>query len=99
MHNSPREFRIRDARYLSRVRSHGCLICGMPAQAHHLTKAEWTGTGMKVGDNWTVPLCALCHHDLHRFGDEQTWWDMNGVDPFAWAIQEWKDYDAAHHRQ
>ena len=29
--------KIRSQKYLSFVRSHGCLVCSRPSQAHHLT--------------------------------------------------------------
>lgn len=50
--------------------------------------------GVKVDDKFTVPLCALCHHELHRFGNEQTFWDLNGIDAMAWAEKKWRQYNA-----
>jgi hypothetical protein len=26
---------------------------------------------------------------LHRFGDERTWWDLEGIDPLEWAKKNW----------
>jgi hypothetical protein len=28
----------------------------------------------KVGDEYTVPICRLHHRELHRYGDEASWW-------------------------
>lgn len=53
---------------------------------------EAMGAKLKVGDNWAVPLCFKCHDALHLFGDEQTFWDLNGVDPVEWAKKEWNEY-------
>jgi hypothetical protein len=47
--------------------------------------------GKKSGDNWAVPLCADHHTDLHRFGDERTWWAMRGIDPIKWAEETYHD--------
>ena len=54
---------------------------------------EAMGQGIKVSDEWTVPLCHQCHMRLHAFGDEQTWWDLEGIDPIEWARRTWKEYD------
>jgi len=84
---------VRDKGYLKNVRGNNCLSCGGPsAHAHHLKMVEAAGQGLKVGDEWTVPLCFECHDALHRYGDEQTWWDIKGVDPKGWAKQNWKEY-------
>jgi len=55
--------------------------------------AEPNAMGMKVGDNWCVPLCRPCHMKLHAFGDERTWWDLKGIDPLAWAKNNWEKFD------
>jgi hypothetical protein len=49
--------------------------------------AEPSAMGMKSGDNWAVPLCADHHGELHSYGDEKTWWDLQGVDPIKWCEQ------------
>ena len=78
---------MRDKRYLSYVRSYPCLTCGGEAQAHHVQFAGTRGVGMKVGDEHCVPLCALCHYELHNFGHEKTWWALKGIDPIQWAAE------------
>lgn len=57
--------------------------------------AEPNAMGMKVGDNWCVPLCHPCHMKLHLFGDERTWWDLQGVDPMSWARVNWEKFNGA----
>lgn len=86
--------RYDDQKYLAHVRSFPCLVCGKSAQAHHLKMIYLGGMGKKVHDYWTVPLCFTCHDALHRFGDERTWWDMQGVDAEAWAKETWRKYNA-----
>jgi len=49
--------------------------------------------GMKVGDNWCVPLCHAHHMELHNFGDERLWWAMQGVDPIEHAIELFKEFE------
>jgi hypothetical protein len=30
---------------------------------------------------------------LHAFGDERTWWDLQGVDPKEWAKLNWEKFN------
>ena len=85
--------RYRSNKYLDYVRGRPCLICDFMGEAHHLTFAEPNAMSMKVGDNWTVPMCHAHHMELHRFGDEKLWWDLQGVDPVPIAEQLFKDYE------
>jgi hypothetical protein len=48
---------------------------------------------VKVGDNWVVPLCHKCHMELHHYGDEKTWWDLQGIEPLAWAKDNWEKFN------
>lgn len=56
--------------------------------------AEERAKGVKVSDCWCVPLCFTCHDDLHRFGDEETWWALKGLDPVAWAKESWTKWNS-----
>ncbi len=86
----PKSRRIRDKEHLKFVARHPCLICGRtPAQAHHLRFAQPRAMSMKVSDEFTVPLCAGHHDELHRTGDEQAWWARNGVDSLKVAERLW----------
>ena len=59
-----------------------CLVCGrQPCDAHHLRFAQNRALGRKVSDEFTVPLCRGHHRELHRHGDEATWWRKLGLDP------------------
>lgn len=46
--------------------------------------AEPSAMGLKSGDEFAVPLCAIHHRSLHAAGDEAVWWALQGVDPFEW---------------
>lgn len=45
----------------------------------------------KVSDEFTVPLCALHHRDLHARGNEQTWWEERKIEPLDDASQLWSE--------
>jgi hypothetical protein len=67
------------------------VICGRtPAEAHHLRFAQPRALGRKVSDEYTVPVCRLHHRELHRYGDEASWWAGAGVDPLPIALELWK---------
>lgn len=46
----------------------------------------------KVSDEFTVPLCAIHHDELHRFADEVAWWKQKNVEPLAIAEKLWQKY-------
>ena len=89
----PKHKNIRDEAYLNTLRGEPCLVCRRGAEAHHLLYVGEHGTGMRPGDNWAVPLCRDCHSELHRYGDEKTWWDLIGIDPVNWAKVNWDRYN------
>jgi DNA recombination protein Rad52 len=83
--------RIRDAAHLRRVASQPCMVCGKGrAHAHHLTFAQPRALGRKVSDEFTVPLCAEHHRELHLSGNERDWWDQRGLVPLAEARALWQ---------
>ena len=89
-----KERRVRDASHLAFVARHSCLICGRrPAQAHHVRFAQPRALGMKVSDEFTVPLCVGHHDAVHRTGDERAWWAARQIDPLAVAVQLWTSSD------
>lgn len=92
----PKTEYIRNKAYLASVRGLPCLRCGKLGEAHHLTHAMQRGVGLKTGDNWVVPLCHGCHMTLHHFGDEPTWWDIEGIDPMAWAKENWEKFNGTN---
>jgi hypothetical protein len=45
--------------------------------------------GLKVSDEFTVPLCRIHHRDLHSVGDEVGWWERRAIDPMATSRMLW----------
>ncbi len=83
--------RERDRNHLRFVATQPCLICARtPSDAHHLKFAERAAMGRKVSDKFTVPVCRMHHRELHRRGDEQNWWDGQGIDPLPIAVDLWR---------
>lgn len=81
---------LRDKGHLKFVASQPRLICGRNlAEAHHLRFAQPRGMGLKVSDEFTVPLCQAHHRENHRFGDEQAWRSQQSIDPLAVSRQLW----------
>jgi hypothetical protein len=93
--------RMRCKEHLRFVASHPCLICGrLPSHAHHVRYAQSKGLSLKVSDEFTVPLCAIHHHNIHTTDREQEWWQERNVDPLIVARNLWqqsrKHHPAAH---
>jgi DNA recombination protein Rad52 len=83
--------RIRNSGHLAFVASKPCLICGRNrAHAHHLKFAQPTALGRKVSDEFTVPLCAVHHRELHSHGDERVWWAAHRIDALKVAEELWQ---------
>ena len=84
--------RVRDKQHLAFVARQACAVCGRaPAQVHHLTFAQPKAMSRKAGDQWTVPLCALHHRDVHDAGDERAWWKRRRIDAEETASRLWRD--------
>jgi hypothetical protein len=82
--------RIRDKEHLKFVARQPCLVCGrQPSDAHHLRFAQPRALGMKVSDEFTVPLCRTHHRDLHQTGNELTWWEKVRIEPLPIARGLW----------
>jgi DNA recombination protein Rad52 len=83
--------RLRDKAHLKFVASQPCLICGrQPSDPHHLRFAQLRGIGLKVSDEFTVPLCRGHHRQLHQAVNEVTWWENLRIDALAIAKDLWK---------
>jgi DNA recombination protein Rad52 len=84
--------RIRSREHLRFVACQPCLICTRtPSQAHHLRFAQPRALGRKVSDEFTVPLCAIHHHELHMRGNEKDWWAEQQIEPLSVAEELWKE--------
>ena len=92
--SEPKRFRSKE--HLRRVAQQPCLVCGRsPAHAHHVRYAQSRGLGLKVSDEFTVPLCAIHHSENHTTGDERRWWQEHKIDPLPLAHRLWRESGAA----
>lgn len=82
--------RIRSKEHLRHVAKQPCLVCGRnPSQAHHLRFAQPRAMARKVSDEFTVPLCAIHHTEVHHAGDEKVWWEEKSIEPLSIAKELW----------
>jgi Rad52/22 family double-strand break repair protein len=83
--------RRRDKSHLRFVASQPCLVCGRhPSDPHHLRFAQPRALGVKVSDEFTVPLCRGHHRQLHQVGNEIAWWAAHKIDALPAARQLWE---------
>ena len=86
----PEPRRVRDRDHIRHVINQPCLVCGRrPSDPHHLRFAQSRALGRKVSDEFTVPLCRAHHREVHRCGNEGSWWRKTGIDPLAAARSLW----------
>ena len=72
--------RRRDKADLRFVASQPCLVSGRhPSDPHHLRFAQPRAIGLKVSDEFTVPLCRGHHRQLHQAGNEIAWWQTLNI--------------------
>lgn len=62
-----------DDAYRAWVTRQPCAMCGKapPSQCHHRTGA---GLALRAHDHQSMPLCPLCHHDLHALSGRFKGW-------------------------
>ena len=83
--------RLRDKEHCKFVATQPCIACGRtPSEAHHIRFAQPRALGRKVSDEYTVPVCRLHHRELHRYGDEASWWAGVNIDPLPVALKLWR---------
>ncbi|EPQ1202735.1 DUF968 domain-containing protein [Acinetobacter baumannii] len=60
---------MRSKKRLSEIRALPCVRCGQsPSQAAHSNFSEHgKGRGIKADDQYTIPLCAICHADFDQY--------------------------------
>lgn len=80
----------RDRDHMARIAARGCLICGAPAQAHHVDTLTPKNAGPKVSDYLTAPLCPTHHtgdqNDCAHNG-ERAFWIRHNIDIAAWITR------------
>jgi Rad52/22 family double-strand break repair protein len=83
--------RRRDKSHLRFVASQPCVVCGRhPSDPHHLRFAQSRALGVKVSDEFTVPLCRGHHRQLHQSGDEVAWWQGFKIEALRVARRLWE---------
>jgi hypothetical protein len=88
---SAKTIRLRDKEHCKFVTKQPCVVCGRtPAEAHHLRFAQPRALARKASDEYTVPVCRLHHRELHRYGDEASWWAGVSLDPVPIALALWR---------
>jgi hypothetical protein len=87
----PEPKRRRDKSHLRFIASQPCIVCGRhPSDPHHLRFAQPRALGVKVSDEFTVPLCRGHHRQLHQAGNEPAWWHKLNIDALRIARQFWE---------
>src|SRR5262249_10170426 len=82
--------RLRDKTHLKFVATQPCLICGrQPSDPHLLRFAQPKALGLKVSDEFTVPICRGHHRQLHQAGNEEGWWTERNVNVLSIAKDLW----------
>jgi hypothetical protein len=83
--------RLRDKAHLKFVASQPCLVCGrQPSDPHHLRFAQPRAIGLKVSDEFTVPLCRGHHRQVHQVGNEAAWWEDLQINALELAKGLWE---------
>jgi hypothetical protein len=62
------------------------------SHAHHIRYAQAKGLGLKVSDEFTVPLCASHHSENHATGNELKWWQDHKIEPLSVAQRLWYEF-------
>lgn len=69
----PTQFRSQS--HLAFVRRFECIVnnsdCSGRIEAAHVRSSGEGGTGLKPGDEWSVPLCAQHHYEQHQIGESR----------------------------
>lgn len=60
---------MRSPKRLAEIRKLPCIRCGYPHSqaAHSNSSKHGKGRGIKASDEFTVPLCAICHGLFDQF--------------------------------
>jgi hypothetical protein len=83
--------RLRDKDHRKFILRQPCLVCGrVPSDPHHLTFTQPRALGRRVSDEFMVPVCRVHHRELHRSGNEATWWRKLNIDPIPVALRLWQ---------
>ena len=89
--------------HLARVASLGCIICGAPAEVHHLKHDPITGPHLGMGQRashfHTIPLCPRCHRTggigVAYHASPRTWEGIHGTEIELWKLTNQRIQEAA----
>jgi hypothetical protein len=56
----------------------------------HNATCNRRGLSLKVSDEFTVPLRAIHHRQIHTTGKEREWWEERNIDPLIVASRLWQ---------
>lgn len=65
--------------YLQKLCEMPCLFCNKDpgGQAHHI-RSGLHAMGMKPEDKYAVPICQLCHYEIHAIRGEKIFFEKYG---------------------
>lgn len=89
--------------HLARVASLGCIVCGYPAEVHHLKHDPITGQHLGMGQRashfHTIPLCSRCHRTgglgVAYHASPRTWEGIHGTEIELWKLTNQRIQEAA----
>jgi len=69
-------------KHLKRLSELKCMFCNANpgGVAHHVRAGQNAGMGRKPGDEWTIPICHVCHDELHFRTGEKKFYKEKGYD-------------------
>jgi hypothetical protein len=74
----PKPKRWESRKYIAWIKTRPCIICGSPAEPHHIKGVgNLSGGAMKAPDWAVIPLCHPCHRQMHE--DSEQWngqWEL-----------------------
>lgn len=81
----PKAIRLELPEYLQWVKTQPCCSCGQQADdPHHIINNGFGGMGTKANDLLVIPLCRICHGELHR--DVKAWERKHGSQ-LLWVLK------------
>jgi len=82
--------RLRDKAHLKFVASRACLVCGDNLAIRIIFGLLSQTIGLKISDEFTVPLCRGHHRQLHQAGNEVAWWEKLNINALEIVERLWK---------
>ncbi len=77
--------------HIEAVAALGCLVCGQPAEVHHVMRC--LGKVRRRDHRFVVPVCPAHHRGtegVHGLGSEDAFACLYGIDLATWATEAWE---------